>query len=405
MLQIPNRYYRLFFQIIVPLIYLILFFALNRLQFEPIIDELHYWPNSLKFSESLIPSLDLLRNYGEVNTPLPFIIFGWLEYFFKGGIFAGRLLNLLLSLVMVWMIGLIAEKRDKRSVIAAFLLLLIPHYLATSVLLYTDTIAVFFTFLGFWFYLRDRQIFSPIFNHIISSIFFTLAIASRQFMLAFSLPVAIYEFIQCWRSGNKISVRWIAPLIASATLLGWFWFFGGLTPAIAVEEREIPSIQVRNIFPEYSLYFLACMGLYFVIPEWLVFSRSANWRSLLNKKNGCIAIALLVIFLIFSPLNTTGYIFGLLNNRILQSLPNEFFQIVVLYVLAFLTSIRFSGKLNLSFFLIFMNAGVLMKGFQAWDKYALPLLIIFWYFKAIDVLDKESFTPTVSQAKLSELES
>ena len=397
MLQIPNRYYRLFFQIVVPLIYLILFFALNRLQFKPIIDEVHYWENSVKFSESLIPSLELLRNYGEVNTPLPFIIFGWLEYFLKGGIFAGRLLNLILSLVMIWMIGLITEKPDKRSVIAAFLLLLIPHYLATSVLLYTDTLAGFLTFLGFWFYLRDR--------HIISSIFFTLAIASRQFMVAFSLAVVIYEFIQCWRWKNKISIRWIAPLIASATLLGWFWFFGGLTPAIALEEREIPPIQVRNIFPEYSLYFLACMGLYFVIPEWLFFSRSTNWRSLLTRKNAGIAIALLVIFLIFSPLNTTGYVVGLLNNRIIKILPNKFLQIVVLYVLAFLTSIRFTAKLNLSFFLLLMNAGVLMKGFQVWDKYTLPLLIIFWYFKAIDVVDKESFIPTVSQSKLPELES
>jgi hypothetical protein len=68
-------------------------------------DESHYWETSLIFSKSLIPSLNELKNYEELNTPLPFIIFGILQYLFRQGIFLGRLLTLILSLIIALIIG------------------------------------------------------------------------------------------------------------------------------------------------------------------------------------------------------------------------------------------------------------------------------------------------------------
>ena len=44
---------------------------LDYLQAPAIWDEKRFWEASLTFSDSLLPSLDDLRNYGELNTPLP----------------------------------------------------------------------------------------------------------------------------------------------------------------------------------------------------------------------------------------------------------------------------------------------------------------------------------------------
>ncbi len=61
-------------------------------------DEIIFWETSVSFSDQLLFSIDDLRDYKELNTPLPFIVFGAVEYLFGQGIAAGRLLNLMLSL-------------------------------------------------------------------------------------------------------------------------------------------------------------------------------------------------------------------------------------------------------------------------------------------------------------------
>lgn len=68
-------------------------------------DEFYFWPSSLFFSEKPLPSIDDLSSYNELNTPLAFIIYGQLEYWFGQGIVAGRLLNLALSITMALIIG------------------------------------------------------------------------------------------------------------------------------------------------------------------------------------------------------------------------------------------------------------------------------------------------------------
>lgn len=40
-------------------------------------DEIHYYATALKFSEQALPSIELLKNFDELNTPIPFILGGW----------------------------------------------------------------------------------------------------------------------------------------------------------------------------------------------------------------------------------------------------------------------------------------------------------------------------------------
>ncbi len=56
----------------------------NFLRFPIRADELRFWPTSLGLFHDGIPSVERLRSYNELSTPLPFLIFGGLEQVFHG---------------------------------------------------------------------------------------------------------------------------------------------------------------------------------------------------------------------------------------------------------------------------------------------------------------------------------
>ncbi|WP_157229367.1 hypothetical protein [Rivularia sp. PCC 7116] len=409
--QLQNRRYKIFFFLINIIIYLIVFISLNWLQFTPKSDEPHYWKTTLLFAKSLIPDLNLLKNYGELNTPLPFIIFGNLERIFKGGIFAGRLLNMILSFWITCIIGFAQPEHRKSSVLAICGLLLCPYYFRLSTYFYTDIIATFFVFLGFVFYIRS-------FN-IISSIAFILAIASRQYMLVFPVSILAFELFDVFKNqlyilrkrnkhhikdsqlknknhnqieNNIFSTRLVMPLIASLSILGWFIFFNGIAPQAGLARTNTPEVQqsLFSVAPDSSLYFLACVGLYFAIPELclfytrLLFSPHINAPKLLTLKNFSLAFILLMLFMIFPPLQSHG----LLTN-IGQILPNNFLMLTLYYVLALIGIVRFSHRIDIAFWILLVNCTLMMKAFP-WDKYVLPLLVVFWYLKSIHCLHQET---------------
>ena len=251
--------------ILLGLIYLALLVSFDFLRFPPARDELHFWPTTLSFSTAWIASLDELRGYGELSTPLPFLVFGTLEHLFHGGIAAGRFLNLLISFALAAAI-LVSGDDTRRSALATAGLLAFPYYLAVGAHLYTDTIAAAFVLLGLISHLKQRPL--------ISVVCWTLAIASRQFAVAFPLAMTAYELSWLQR-GN---VRWLAPAAGAATLGFWFWFFGGPGPMAEFARQAIGANRLQHLHPEYAVYLLACVGLFYVIPEWLLFPEARRSR-------------------------------------------------------------------------------------------------------------------------------
>ncbi len=284
--KINNNLYIILYLFGIFILYFIVFFLLDKLQFYPIWDEPNFWETSLIFSNSLIPPGTWLQEYKELNTPLPFIIFGILEYLFKGGIINGRLLNFFISFIISCFIGLPINKQRKDAFLSLCGLILFPYYLWLSGHLYTDIIASFFVLVGILCYIRSQ--------HLISGISFVLAIASRQYMLVFPLAVTAYELynylkiqLLTSKSTNKnrnyqlykprlISI--LTPLIATFSIFGWFLLFKGIAPQGAIVERPVPEVQLSwwSVELNSSLYFLACIGLYFVIPELILFRPKLN---------------------------------------------------------------------------------------------------------------------------------
>ena len=358
------------------LVYLLSFLFFQRLDFPLIWDENHFWQTSLSFSESLVPDLNQLRNYGELSTPLPFVIFGTIEHLFKGGVFSARLLNLTLSFLMTFLICLPARKTVRHSLLIGCALLSCPYYLWLSGHLYTDIIAIFFVFLGFWLYIRSRSI--------LSSLSFVLAIASRQYMVAFPLAIAAFELFS--RRHPQMRIRWVSQLVASLSLVGWIFLFNGLTPKMALANPDLPSVPAVQLSwwslqPNNSLYFLACVGLYFVVPELVLFRRKTVLTDLLTRKSGVAILGLALLFVFFPPpLDAHGIL-----TKLLWSLHADYLKMAGLFVLAILACVRFS-RVNLGFWALLMNCGLMMKAYP-WDKYVLPLLIVFWYLKSVGALD------------------
>ncbi|MGB3758873.1 MAG: hypothetical protein WBA07_21235 [Rivularia sp. (in: cyanobacteria)] len=386
-IQLDHSKQKFLFLLSITAIYIILMVCLDFLQGPYWHDEKTFWQTSLTFSDRLLPSIEDLRDYDELNTPLPFIIFGALEYLFHQGIFTGRLLNLILSLSIVFIIGYPSHGKRTRAILCLIGLLLCPYFLWLSGRLYTEMIACFWVILGFVSYVRNR--------HLISAVAFIFAIASRQYMLAFPLAIATYEFIVTINNLQgfpKISSlfrwRWLAPLIAALSIFVWFYLFQGLVPEAALEVRAAPEVQKSTwaLTPGGAINFLSFVGFYIVILESILFRTNLRFPLFNQQRPKIILIAagLLLYCLVFPPL-----LFGSGNiAKLANLLPFDILKVALYYVLSLLACIRFS-QLNLMSLIVLFNSLIMIKAYP-WDRYVLPLVVVFWYLKSIRFQEQNS---------------
>jgi hypothetical protein len=387
--SLSHRQQKLLFIFGITVIYLAILAWLDFLQGPIWWDEGPFWESSLTFNDNLWPTLEELRNYHSLNTPLPFIIFGGLDYLFGGGMVTGRLFNLILSLVIVAIIGWPSKEKGGRALLCLIGLFLCPYFLWLSGRLYTEMVACTLVLMGFVAYFRNRIL--------ISAVAFTLGIAARQYMIAFPLAVATYEFIELIKAVRIHSPidwtrhwRWIAPTFAVLSMGFWIFLFQGLAPDSAIAGKA-PAVQKSTfaVTPGGIINFLAFVGVYIVIPEFLLFRPETPFKTLRENRRKYLLIAggLLIFCLIFPPMN-----FG--NGMVIKLgklMPTPWLHFLLFYSLALLACLRFS-KPDLYFWLVLFNALIMMKALP-WDRYALPLVIIFWYLKSIHY---PAITPTKS---------
>lgn len=334
------------------------------LTYGPVYDEVNFWETTQRFLRD--PLADALRNYGSLNTPLPFLIFAANESLFHGGLPGGRWLNLLLSFAVVAAIG---WRSDRRAILAAVGLMSFPYFWQLSLLMYTDLMAGAWALAGVWAYLRGWNS--------VAGLAFVLAIASRQFTIAFPAAIVAHELTLAIFAGQKRPwLTWAAPLAALTTLAGWFWLFGGLAPKLAMREHQvnIPASQhsLLNLDLSASLYALACIGVYFVLPEFILLR--PRWRSARHWLTWAVLILVLVWFVAFPIANPHGVL-----RKILRAVPHPV-ALGVLVPAAMAAAWRFA-RANLAFWLVLANVTVLAKAYP-WEKYLLPLMMVLWGLKS-----------------------
>lgn len=349
----------------------------NFLRFPIRADELHFWPTSLRLFQNGFPSVEQLRTYNELNTPLPFLIFGGLEYIFHGGIVVGRAINLASSLAIVLLIGAVSEF-SLRSILCVAGLLVFPYFLLVGAHLYTDTLAVLFTVAGIALYLRRW--------HWTAALCFILGIACRQYIVAFPLALIAHRLVCQLRSGRVIiDAELLSSAVAALSLAGWYLFFGAAGPQPALQAQ---NVAVGRFYPEHGLYFLTCIGVYFVLPECLLF-RSAERLLRPEQWSIVIAVANSVLFWFSPPIEnvtivpTMGYFD--IAVRSLLSTPG---RMALFWILVVVTCLRFR-PLSLGGVMLYANAALLAAAHVAWDKYAFPVLAALWLLKSAGQLDDE----------------
>src|ERR1700685_3373207 len=124
----------------IAVVFLALLAGFDFLRFPIRADELHFWPASVALFQNGPPTLGQLQTYNELSTPLPFLIFGGLEYAFHGGIVVGRAINAASSFAILVIIGALGNF-SLRALLCAAGLILFPYFALVGTHLYTDPIA------------------------------------------------------------------------------------------------------------------------------------------------------------------------------------------------------------------------------------------------------------------------
>jgi hypothetical protein len=323
-------------------------------------------------------------SYKELTTPLSLMIFGAIEYIFQKGIFGGRLFNLLLSIWISWRIAWPSPKKHQVTLFKPLLCLLglymCPQFLMYSGRLYTEMVACSLVLLGTGLYVQNR--------HFLSALLFALAVSTRQYTIVFPAAIFIFEFLQSLpRVSSEKCKRFLPQLIPAACLLAWGFFFYNLdneTQEKLIRRAPVVQHDIWSIRPGAIINFLAAVGIYLVVPEFLLLTRKTALKGLRKNLSRFIVISLaLLVYMFFFPPISEG--FGLLLKTV-RRIPYTELQFIVYYCLALLACIRFSRPSLIST-MVAINGLIMLKA-QVWDKYLVPLAVVFWFLKSIDYPEK-----------------
>jgi hypothetical protein len=367
----------------IALVYGVTLVLADGLAFEPVKDERHFWSSSQLFAGPFPPDLETLRSYPEVVTPLALVVWGQLEHYTGDGMFAGRLLNWILSLWLIGLVTLGAGGRTRRAVMAAAGLAAFPYYMSLSVHLYTDLPALFLGVFGLHFHVRGRRS--------LAFLFFALAIATRQYLVLLPAAVAAYDLVGALRGDRT---KWASGLLAAgaaATLLGWFAFYGGLAPAPGLAYWmplfPAPMMEPLQFMVDYGLYALTGLAVYYVIPESILFPGAFDWRELRTPRAaiwaGVVAVAVVAVGHVLVG-HEAGGPFG---RAVRFALPGETLsplRTAIFAVLAWVTIVRFSRRLDIHTWLVMGCFALSTKTQIPWEKYLLPTVGALWYLRSRD---------------------
>jgi hypothetical protein len=314
---------------------------------EPAGDEVHFLKSSQAFRGGF--DLEALRHYPEVVTPLALVIWGELSHLTGDGLFYGRLLNLVLTFLMLCCIVLSAPEQWPRAAFATLGLVLFPYTLPLGVHLYTDAIGVFLVVAGTLMLSRNRPV--------SASLAFTFAIATRQYLVQIPAALLAVEGIHFLR---RETVRWqdvFACAAACLTVFGWVGFFGGVAPQEGIEFwaplYATPMLRPTEFILFQGLYALTGIGAYFVIVEALLFRRFPVPLPMRNRRGVLLAIVLAALFWLDPPALDVGvHPGGPIGRVAVALLPPPGFddvRVAVYYALALLCVPRFAVRLDIGF--------------------------------------------------------
>lgn len=348
-------------------------------------DEQHFVETIKQFGHHYVPSLDLIRSYREMSTPLPFLLFGMIGRLFDFDLPIMRTFMLLLSafmLIISYRTVALLSGSLKWALASVLVLSLNPYVFGASICIYTDNPAMFFFFAGVYYYVKKRPAFFSIFSW--------CAIMCRQYYVFVPVGIIIYEAMRLVRTGQwRVFITAVLPPIGS--LLGalpLFLFWNGLSPQTELRDTymdPVPTFHAKTLILNLSLSF------WYVWPIWFFIIRQRHFR----VSSLVLAVLFSAVFLLF-PIEVTdaaksgGVITTGFLHRSLRWLGGEWTAQVVFFAgfLATLTFVFEWARTGFRGFLegpspgrSFMSPMLLMLltfhlvmpfSYHIWEKYFIP---------------------------------
>lgn len=359
-------------------------------------DERHFWDASMRFAGAGWPNHDLLFSYSELNTPLPFMLFGWAENLLHWGIASGRFVNFLGGLAMLVLVAYTGRRRLVVAMIATGGLLLNPYFYVTTLYLYTDCVPIGLVLAGLYAYARGW--------HWLSAVLFGLAICGRQFMVVFPAGILLWEGLQLlqvtYNSRQVPAWARIRPLVAyglaCSVLLGWRIYWGDWAqPA----EIAFQAIKTRRWHPEFGLYGLVCLAVYYVVPLELG-NRLLPQQLRVSlpqplPAHGMAFVALLsaglcAYYVIEPTPQQIPYSLGPFErvlNGLLGGLPSVTYAKQIIYAVLIVVALRRLAQFSLPGIWLALHVALWAKAHVGWDKYTYPLVVVYWYLLVLPLPD------------------
>lgn len=363
-------------------------------------DEIHFFATTLLFSKQPIPSIELLQNYPELNTPVPFILGGWVINIFGANIQALRWLTFSISFIIVNLFIWFSPPKSSKLWWCLAGLWLFPNFYLCSVYFYTDMYAIIFVLMGVILYIKKK--------HFFSGVLFIIGICSRQYMLAFPVAILMYEAYSLYLEKKNIGAilkaildrkYWIWYILAVLTIIPWLMLWGGFAPAAEMQRQYYDKISTYK--GGFVLYVSSITAIYFVIPEALL-SRKWNYYITFPRKNTIqFAIYVVIVLLVISffpahqtynPYFTWPYL-GYVDQGFTMLGLSGFAKQSIFGVLMLLSLMRFVRKdLTLSSWIFIINTLLLGKAQLSWDKYSMATIVLLWFLVLIEK-DELELTP------------
>ncbi|WP_225865640.1 Dol-P-Glc:Glc(2)Man(9)GlcNAc(2)-PP-Dol alpha-1,2-glucosyltransferase [Dyadobacter aurulentus] len=357
-------------------------------------DEFHYLPAAILFSTEPLPSIELLKSYNELNTPIPFILGGWVVKLFGENIQVLRLLTAFTSFALLMLFVWNSPGRSRRFWLCLAGLLLFPNYYLVSIYYYTDIFAMFFVLAGIVAYLKRE--------HWAGMLLFAAAVCCRQYMLAFPAAVAAYELFEHLKRTSGIGLffkrifserSWIFYAIAVLSIVPWILLWKGPAPAAVMAEQHYDSDKLVQYNPGYLLYASVVIAVYYVIPEMLITGKLrylVSFPRLFPKSFiGFVILVGLIVFFFpakqaYNPYFTWPYL-GYIDQAFMTLGISGLLKQICFGLLALITLMRFfSPRFNLASWMVAFNVLLLGKAQLSWDKYSLPVIMALWFLAMFD---------------------
>ena len=376
------------------ILFIVIFFLKDKFTGPLYQDENHYLPAAVTFSKEPLPSLNLLKSYNELNTPIPFILGGWVVRLFGENIQYLRLLTFGVSFLLLMTFIWSAPERSKRFFLCLGGLLVFPNYYLCSVYYYTDIFAMATALAGTVLYIQQR--------HIWSVLFFIASVACRQYMLAFPAAVVAYELWEFLRKSRNVKQMisqsfnqrtWMLYVVAVLSIVPWIILWKGPAPASVMAEQHYDSDKIVHYNFGFVLYSCTVLAAYYVIPEVLL---TRKWGYFLDypKKYprlfvSCLLTVIAIVLLFparqaYNPYFTWPYL-GYVDQLLMTIGISGFVKQGVFGMLMLITLMRFiSPDLKFASFVVLFNILLLGKAQLSWDKYSLPAIMVLWFLAMFD---------------------